>query len=129
MWRIGFSMTSCLYYWSLRGKHIVHTFRLFELHAFSGPIKSFSHSKQYIYFNTNSYFYNSVLIIFFCLLILLIFCYTINRHFGNKNIYMFLSLYILIVFYPYKWKSYHPMASQYISLASQHMLLITTRVR
>ena len=64
MWRIGFSMTSCLYYWSLRGKHIVHTFRLFELHAFSGPIKAFSHSKQYIYFNTNSYFYNSVLIRF-----------------------------------------------------------------
>jgi len=46
---------------------------------------------------------------------LLIFCYmSINRNFGNKNIYMFLSVSIheiYILFYLYKRKSYDPMTS------------------
>ena len=83
----------------------------------SRPIKSFSQSKQLIFFNTNSFLWLSFVQIlsqkikteflqyyemlyytwqweFFLLLLLflLFFCYMINRNFGNQNIYMFLSV-------------------------------------
>ena len=116
MWHIVFTMTSCLHYWRLRGKDIVCISQVFSL-CFSRPIKSLlSQSKQFFFlvptvfriqfclaFNSKNE--NGMLSLLWKALLnytwhgwqctffgFALFCYTINRNYRNKNIYIFLSV-------------------------------------